>query len=81
MNVRYKLESLLLVRLLHPKLKFVAKTRSLPKWSGIPLGLTCKHLTWLERPASDETLLPGNTKGGSITLPLTSCLAGLESAV
>ncbi len=24
---------------------------------------------------------PGNTKGGSITLPLTSCLTGLESAV
>jgi hypothetical protein len=23
----------------------------------------------------------GNTKGGSITLPLTSCLTGLESAV
>jgi hypothetical protein len=24
---------------------------------------------------------PGNTKGGSITIPLTSCLIGLESAV
>jgi hypothetical protein len=24
---------------------------------------------------------PGNTKGGSITVPLTSCLIGLESAV
>ncbi len=23
---------------------------------------------------------PGNTKGGSITIPLTSCLTGLESA-
>jgi hypothetical protein len=23
----------------------------------------------------------GNTKGGSMTLPLTSCLTGLESAV
>jgi hypothetical protein len=23
---------------------------------------------------------PGNTKGGSITAPLTSCLTGLESA-
>ncbi len=23
----------------------------------------------------------GNTKGGSITVPLTSCLTGLESAV
>jgi hypothetical protein len=24
---------------------------------------------------------PGNTKGGSITIPLTSCLTGLESVV
>ncbi len=24
---------------------------------------------------------PGNTKGGNITLPLTSCLTGLKSAV
>jgi hypothetical protein len=24
---------------------------------------------------------PGNTKGGSFTVPLTSCLTGLESAV
>jgi hypothetical protein len=24
---------------------------------------------------------PGNTKGGSITVPLTSCWTGLESAV
>ena len=23
---------------------------------------------------------PGNTKGGSVTVPLTSCLTGLESA-
>ncbi len=26
-------------------------------------------------------LKPGNTEGGSITVPLTSCLTGLESAV
>ncbi len=26
-------------------------------------------------------LTPGNIKGGSITVPLTSCLTGLESAV
>jgi hypothetical protein len=24
---------------------------------------------------------PGNTKGGSITVPLTSCLTGFESAL
>jgi hypothetical protein len=28
-----------------------------------------------------ETQIPGNTKRGSITVPLTSCLTGLESAV
>jgi len=28
-----------------------------------------------------HTHTPGNTKGGSITVPLTSCLTGLESAV
>ncbi len=27
------------------------------------------------------TLESGNTKGGSITVPLTSCLTGFESAV
>jgi hypothetical protein len=27
------------------------------------------------------TMTPGNTKGGSITVLLTSCLTGLESAV
>jgi len=26
-------------------------------------------------------VMAGNTKGGSITVPLTSCLTGLESAV
>ena len=28
-----------------------------------------------------KILGPGNTKGGNITVPLTSCLTGLESAV
>jgi hypothetical protein len=28
-----------------------------------------------------DKLKPGNTKGGSITVPLTSCLTGLKSAV
>jgi hypothetical protein len=31
--------------------------------------------------AGSEYSEPGNTKGGSITVPLTSCLTGLESAV
>jgi hypothetical protein len=31
--------------------------------------------------AEKSLVKPGNTKGGSITVPLTSCLTGLESAV
>jgi hypothetical protein len=31
--------------------------------------------------SQDWSLEPGNTKGGSITVPLTSCLTGLDSAV
>ncbi len=31
--------------------------------------------------AKRSSLLPGNTKGGSITVPMTSCLTSLESAV
>ncbi len=34
--------------------------------------------TYLE---DHQTLKPGNTKGRSITVPLTSCLTGFESAV
>jgi hypothetical protein len=34
-----------------------------------------------ERAISNGMIEPGNTKGGSITVPLTSCLTGLESAI
>jgi hypothetical protein len=38
-------------------------------------------LTWKQSFLIIEMILsPGNTKGGSITVPLTSCLTGLESA-
>jgi hypothetical protein len=30
---------------------------------------------------TSQIVAAGNTKGGSITVPLTSCLTGLESAV
>ncbi len=40
------------------------------------------HLTTLSLlHAIFDNLKAGNTKGGSITVPLTSCLTGLESAV
>jgi len=32
-------------------------------------------------PIAFETDRPGNTKGGSITVPLTSCLTGLDWSV
>ncbi len=31
--------------------------------------------------AAEEMIAPGNAKGGSISILLTSCLTGLESAV
>jgi hypothetical protein len=34
-----------------------------------------QHNIWM------KFLCPGNTKGGSITVPLTSCLTGLDSSV
>jgi len=38
-------------------------------------------LTTVLQSGGGERVSPGNTKGGSITVPLTSCLTGLESAV
>jgi hypothetical protein len=36
---------------------------------------------WVEHLPLHLKVKAGNTKGGSITVPLTSCLTGLESAV
>jgi hypothetical protein len=45
-------------------------------------GLYYKHVTIVNYASSGvNKLKAGNTKGGSITVPLTSCLTGLESAV
>jgi hypothetical protein len=38
-------------------------------------------LIFLKSTGLTEFDKPGNTKGGSITVPLTSCLTGLDSAV
>jgi hypothetical protein len=46
--------------------------------------LNCIKLSYMQfKPGRHPigTSLEGNTKGGSITVPLTSCLTGLESAV
>jgi hypothetical protein len=39
------------------------------------------NLLKLFSPALEMTAKPGNTKGGSITVPLTSCLTGLDWSV
>jgi len=41
----------------------------------------CLSLHLFATPSVRLSVCPGNTKGGSITVPLTSCLTGLESAV
>ncbi len=48
------------------KIKFIAVTYSLPDWRTI---------------LCTTNVRPGNTKGGSITVQLTSCLTGLDQSV
>jgi len=48
-----------------------------PGQDGLKMGLVLNSI----RCHMCATYLPGNTKVGSITVPLTSCLTGLESAV
>ncbi len=58
--------------LTQPNLFSNIKTTLIIKWSA---EVAQWYNTWL------LILRSGNTKGGSITVPLTSCLTGLESAV
>jgi hypothetical protein len=44
----------------------------------LPICMFAYHPIYL---SVNQLVSPGNTKGGSITAPLTSCLTGLESAV
>jgi hypothetical protein len=67
--------------------------RSLNTRAKIPCGLptlknivnlnqdfvVCMHSDFLQ--GKTDWANPENTNGGSITIPLTSCLTGLESAV
>ncbi len=50
-----------------------------------PKSTRVKHLAggqlWGRNLALPTNIRPGNTKGGSITVLLTSCLTGLKSAV
>ncbi len=46
-----------------------------------PISFICSQMAILLVLVNVAFVLPGNTKGGSITVPLTSCLTGLESAV
>jgi hypothetical protein len=58
--------------------KFFKFIFSCSQKNGQCFVLFCLHfeLMWLIM-----IVQPGNTKGGSSTVPLTSCLTGLESAV
>ncbi len=63
---------------MHPEIERVNKPLDCKK------STTCSgHKTRQAGPQDGQawsTDVPGNTKGGSITVPLTSCLTGLESA-
>jgi hypothetical protein len=64
----------------------VLKMPSLYPWFSLlykSLGLNEISSNWYAHKMSHDNLLthPGNTKGGSITVLLTSCLTGLESLV
>ncbi len=66
-----------------------------PEQDVLPDPRECRHLLVPVSPRGSEVLQPrssregsppgryftGNTKGGGITVPLTSCLTGLETAV
>ncbi len=39
---------------------------------------SCGNILQKDTKMQNFTTLPGNTKGGSITVPLTSCLTGLD---
>jgi hypothetical protein len=57
--------------------------RACPSEASLGKLLTLQNRQKREKITGTNTLAfyPGNTKGGSITVPLTSCLTGLESAV
>jgi len=53
-------------------------------YAGFHLNAKCHSLYWIWCSVKLSIMLnviTGNTKGGSITVPLTSCLTDLESAV
>jgi hypothetical protein len=47
----------------------------------VELEAACGSSTVAKHSSHDRMVKAGNTKGGSITVQLTSCLTGLESAV
>ena len=49
--------------------------------SGVNVIKLCSSPSLTERPFKQSNVCSGNTKGGSITVPLFSCLTGLESGV
>ncbi len=71
---------------------FATTVQTTPVFTNICLDICGQPLSYYDRrdcicyhaaqgaKASRQTVATGNTKGGSITVPLTSCLTGLELA-
>ncbi len=74
-NVTYKLFVLIVVMLRAVRLTVIMLSVVVPHWSGIqPCQRILDQGLMLFHPES----LSGNTKGGIITVPFTSCLTGLD---
>ncbi len=61
----------------------VGQLEGLSKCHFFKLTFVTRVIEWDRQacPRLDLKTLPGNTKGGSITVPLTSCLTGLDQSV
>ncbi len=61
----------------------VGQLEGLSKCHFFKLTFVTRVIAWDRQacPRLDLKTLPGNTKGGSITVPLTSCLTGLDQSV
>jgi hypothetical protein len=57
------------------------RPNSINKSTHVIYKLWSANLDWNPCSGRSTTVEPGNTKGGNIIVPMTSCLTGLESAV
>ncbi len=64
-----------------PRRKSITAVKSFIKWTSELFLRRRLAFPELKVDAKKINVKPGNTKLGSITVPLTSCLTGLESVV